>query len=52
VVPTMAMATAERQEWVVDAMAKHGMSYSEAGFSWRDFEGRTHALFACTHLRV
>jgi 3-hydroxyisobutyrate dehydrogenase-like beta-hydroxyacid dehydrogenase len=38
VVPTMAMATAERQEWVVKAMGEHGVSYSnlESPFSWRE----------------
>jgi 3-hydroxyisobutyrate dehydrogenase-like beta-hydroxyacid dehydrogenase len=47
VVPTMAMATAERQEWVVEAMGEHGVSYSDLGspFSWRELvdalEGRT-----------
>ncbi len=35
--PTMAMATAERQEWVVEAMGEHGVSYSGEGFSWREF---------------
>jgi hypothetical protein len=36
VVPTMAMATADRQEWVVEAMGEHGVSYSGEGFSWRE----------------
>jgi 3-hydroxyisobutyrate dehydrogenase-like beta-hydroxyacid dehydrogenase len=36
VAPTMALATAERQEWVVEAMAEHGVAYSGAGFSWRE----------------
>jgi 3-hydroxyisobutyrate dehydrogenase-like beta-hydroxyacid dehydrogenase len=36
VVPTMALATAERQEWVGEAMAEHGVVYSGAGFSWRE----------------
>jgi len=36
VVPTMALATAERQEWVVEAMEEHAVAYSGAGFSWRE----------------
>ncbi len=38
VVPTMAVATAERQDWVVDAMAGKGVEYLalEAPFSWRE----------------
>jgi 3-hydroxyisobutyrate dehydrogenase-like beta-hydroxyacid dehydrogenase len=38
VAPTMALATAERQEWVVEAMAEHGVAYSNLGapFSWRE----------------
>lgn len=45
VAPTMAIATAQRQEWVVDAMGEHGLSFSGEGFSWRElvdaFGGRT-----------
>jgi 3-hydroxyisobutyrate dehydrogenase-like beta-hydroxyacid dehydrogenase len=39
VTPTMALATALRQEWVVDAMAAHGLSYAEldSPFEWRGF---------------
>lgn len=35
--PTMSVATAQRQEWLVDAMAEHGVSFAELGegFSWR-----------------
>jgi 3-hydroxyisobutyrate dehydrogenase-like beta-hydroxyacid dehydrogenase len=34
--PTMALATAARQDWVIDAMAAHGIEYSHAEpFSWR-----------------
>jgi 3-hydroxyisobutyrate dehydrogenase-like beta-hydroxyacid dehydrogenase len=36
VVPTMAMATAELQQWVVEAMGEHGVAYSADGFSWRE----------------
>jgi 3-hydroxyisobutyrate dehydrogenase-like beta-hydroxyacid dehydrogenase len=36
VVPTMAMATAELQQWVVEAMGEHGVAYSGDGFSWRE----------------
>jgi hypothetical protein len=38
IVPTMAVATAQRQEWLVDAMEGHGMEYSALGvpFSWRE----------------
>ena len=38
VVPTMAMATAELQQWVVEAMGEHGVTYSNLGspFSWRE----------------
>jgi len=34
---TMTVATAQRQEWLVDAMAERGMAYAELGepFSWR-----------------
>ncbi|HWM65318.1 MAG TPA: DUF1932 domain-containing protein [Steroidobacteraceae bacterium] len=37
--PTMAMATALRQEWVVDAMAARGLAYAEldSPFAWRGF---------------
>lgn len=35
VVPTMAMATAELQQWVVEAMGEHGVAYSGDRFSWR-----------------
>jgi 3-hydroxyisobutyrate dehydrogenase-like beta-hydroxyacid dehydrogenase len=37
--PTMALATALRQEWVVDAMAAHGLAYGEldSPFAWRGF---------------
>jgi 3-hydroxyisobutyrate dehydrogenase-like beta-hydroxyacid dehydrogenase len=37
--PTMAMATALRQEWVVDAMAARGLAYGEldSPFAWRGF---------------
>ncbi len=33
--PLMASATAERQEWLVDAMARAGVGYAEP-FSWRE----------------
>ena len=34
--PTMALATAARQDWLVDAMAAHGLTYSREGsFSWQ-----------------
>ncbi len=34
--PTMALATAARQDWLVDAMATHGLTYSHEGsFSWQ-----------------
>ena len=35
--PTMAVATAVRQEWVVDAMLARGLDYTALGvpFSWR-----------------
>ena len=34
--PTMALATAERQDWLIDAMADHGVTYSsDRPFSWR-----------------
>jgi 3-hydroxyisobutyrate dehydrogenase-like beta-hydroxyacid dehydrogenase len=34
--PTMALATAARQDWLIDAMAAHGIEYSHAEpFSWR-----------------
>jgi 3-hydroxyisobutyrate dehydrogenase-like beta-hydroxyacid dehydrogenase len=38
IVPTMAVATARRQEWLVDAMEGHGVEYSGLGvpFSWRE----------------
>jgi 3-hydroxyisobutyrate dehydrogenase-like beta-hydroxyacid dehydrogenase len=38
VVPTMAVATAQRQEWLVEAMAGKGVTYSGMGspFSWRE----------------
>lgn len=36
--PTMARATAARQDWLIDAMSARGLSYSSLGapFSWRD----------------
>lgn len=36
--PTMALATAARQDWLIDAMAAKGVSYSSlsAPFSWRE----------------
>jgi 3-hydroxyisobutyrate dehydrogenase-like beta-hydroxyacid dehydrogenase len=34
--PTMALATAARQDWLVDAMAEHGVAYPrDRPFSWR-----------------
>jgi 3-hydroxyisobutyrate dehydrogenase-like beta-hydroxyacid dehydrogenase len=38
VVPTMAAATAQRQDWLVEAMSSRGMTYSDLGepFSWRE----------------
>jgi 3-hydroxyisobutyrate dehydrogenase-like beta-hydroxyacid dehydrogenase len=34
--PTMALATAARQDWLIDAMAASGLEYSDDGpFSWR-----------------
>jgi hypothetical protein len=34
--PTMALATAARQDWLVDAMMAHGIHYPHAEpFSWR-----------------
>ncbi len=34
--PILALATAQRQDWLVDAMAEHGMSYPRGRpFSWR-----------------
>jgi hypothetical protein len=34
--PTMALATAERQDWLIDAMAAHGVTYpGDRPFSWR-----------------
>jgi 3-hydroxyisobutyrate dehydrogenase-like beta-hydroxyacid dehydrogenase len=36
--PTMALAAAARQDWLIDAMTSKGLSYSSLGspFSWRD----------------
>jgi 3-hydroxyisobutyrate dehydrogenase-like beta-hydroxyacid dehydrogenase len=36
--PTMALATAARQDWLIDAMTSKGVAYSSLGspFSWRD----------------
>jgi 3-hydroxyisobutyrate dehydrogenase-like beta-hydroxyacid dehydrogenase len=36
--PTMALATAARQDWLIEAMTAAGLSYSSLGppFSWRD----------------
>lgn len=35
-VPTMALATAARQDWLIDAMQAHGLEYPHgAAFSWR-----------------
>ena len=36
--PTMALATAARQDWLIDAMASKGVAYSSLSspFSWRD----------------
>jgi 3-hydroxyisobutyrate dehydrogenase-like beta-hydroxyacid dehydrogenase len=36
--PTMALATAARQDWVIDAMTAKGLTYSSLGaqFSWRE----------------
>ncbi len=36
--PTMALATAQRQDWLIDAMTTKGLTYSslDAPFSWRD----------------
>lgn len=36
--PTMALATAERQDWLSDAMQARGLNYSSLGapFSWRE----------------
>jgi hypothetical protein len=36
--PTMALATAARQDWLIDAMASKGLIYSSLSspFSWRD----------------
>jgi len=36
--PTMALATAARQDWLIDAMTSKGLTYSSlnAPFSWRD----------------
>jgi 3-hydroxyisobutyrate dehydrogenase-like beta-hydroxyacid dehydrogenase len=36
--PTMALATAARQDWLIDAMAAKGLTYSSLSspFSWRD----------------
>jgi hypothetical protein len=36
--PLMALATAQRQDWLIDAMSAKGLSYSslEPPFSWRD----------------
>ena len=38
VVPTMALATAQRQAWLVEAMGSQGLAYSALGepFSWRE----------------
>ncbi len=38
VAPTMALATATRQDWLIDAMAARGISYSMLAepFSWRE----------------
>jgi 3-hydroxyisobutyrate dehydrogenase-like beta-hydroxyacid dehydrogenase len=33
--PTMALATAARQDWVIDAMTAHGIQYPAEPFSWR-----------------
>lgn len=33
--PTMALATAARQDWVIDAMTAHGIGYPPEPFSWR-----------------
>jgi len=34
--PTLALATAQRQDWLVDAMTEHGVSYPRGRpFSWR-----------------
>jgi 3-hydroxyisobutyrate dehydrogenase-like beta-hydroxyacid dehydrogenase len=36
--PTMALATAARQDWVIDAMKAHGVKYPHGEpFSWRAF---------------
>lgn len=36
--PTMSIATAQRQEWLVDAMAERGIAYAQSNeaFSWRE----------------
>jgi len=36
--PTMALATAARQDWLIDAMTSKGLAYSSLGspFSWRE----------------
>ncbi|MFL6602362.1 MAG: DUF1932 domain-containing protein [Steroidobacteraceae bacterium] len=38
VAPTMALATAARQDWLIDAMTSQGLTYSSLSspFSWRD----------------
>jgi len=33
--PTMALATAARQDWLIDAMTAHGIEYPQEPFSWR-----------------
>ena len=40
--PTMALATAARQDWLIDAMTAKGLTYASLGppFSWRDLADR------------
>jgi hypothetical protein len=39
--PTMALAIASRQEWLIDAMSARGITYPrEQSFSWRALADR------------
>jgi plasmid stability protein len=40
--PTMALATAARQDWLIDAMTAKGLTYASLSppFSWRDLADR------------
>jgi 3-hydroxyisobutyrate dehydrogenase-like beta-hydroxyacid dehydrogenase len=43
--PCMALATAERQEWLVDEMTKAKLSYEPKSFSWTAFADRIDKSF-------